>query len=83
MLQLNHEFFYQQPHRKIIENLENGLSLSAAGITDTELDDHIGMLDTIGTFLRVGILDKEEWVWAIFSHYVEAAVESKEISEIT
>jgi len=81
LLQINHEFFYQQPHKKIIENLENKRSLREVGITDTELDDHVGILDTIGTFLKEGILDNKDWVWALFSHYVMSAYESKEISD--
>lgn len=81
LLQLNHDFFYQEPHKKIIDNLENERGLRENGVLDTELDDHLGMLDTIGTFLKVGILDKKEWVWALFSHYVESAYESKEIAD--
>jgi hypothetical protein len=81
LLQINRDFFYQEPHKKIIDLLENGRGLSSAGVSETEMDDHIGMLDTIGTFLKAGILDNKEWVWALFSHYVESAYECEEIAE--
>ena len=80
LLQANHDFFYQEPHRTIIRRLEMGDSLKTAKphVEDCDLDDHIGFLDTIGTFVRAGILDSR-LVWELFSHYVESAHESQEI----
>jgi hypothetical protein len=82
LLQINNQFFYSEPHKKIIRILEEGKNLRAndMGISDEDLDDHIGMLDTIGTFVRTGIL-QEDLVYELFSHYVESAHESPEISD--
>jgi hypothetical protein len=82
ILTINNQFFYNEPHRRIIRSLDEGKGLRTmpGGMSDTELDDHIGMLDSIGTFVKNGILD-ERLVWAFFSHYVESAYESKEIKE--
>lgn len=82
LLQANRDFFYQEPHKKIIRAIERGadVRLGASGITDADLDDHIGFLDTIGTFVRAKILD-EKLVWDVFSHYIESAHEDVKIAE--
>lgn len=78
---MNRDFFYKDPHKKIISRLEENIPLRGPeAILDTELDDHIGFLDTLGTFVREEILDGN-LVWAVFSHYVESAYESPEIAE--
>lgn len=75
------DFFYREPHKKIIIGLEEEIPLrSNIGILDTELDDHIGFFETLGTFVRAQILDSN-LVWAVFSHYVESAYESPEIAD--
>jgi hypothetical protein len=80
LIQINNQFFYTEPHKKIIRLLEEGKNLRASGtkISDEDLDDHIGMLDTIGTFVRSGIL-QENLVYELFSHYIESAHECPEI----
>ena len=81
LFQMTRDFFYKEPHKKIIIGLEEKIPLRAnVGILDTELDDHIGFLETLGTFVRARILDPT-LVWAIFSHYVESAYESPEIAD--
>lgn len=82
LLQTNRDFFYQEPHKKIIRAIERGIDVraGASGITDADLDDHIGFLDTIGTFVRANILD-ERLVWDVFSHYIESAHENDKIAE--
>ena len=76
------DFFYREPHKTIIRKLEGGFTLRGptARVSDEDLDDHIGFLDTIGTLVRTGILDFE-LAWASFSHYIESAYESPEIAE--
>lgn len=78
LLELNRDFFYREPHKSIIRRLEEGQTLR--GISDEDLDDHIGFLDTLGTFVRAGILEVD-LVWAVFSHYVESAQEHPQIRE--
>jgi hypothetical protein len=82
LLQANRDFFNQEPHKAIIRRLEMGDSVwkSNPHIQECDIDDHIGFLDTIGTFVRASILDAN-LVWELFSHYVESAHESEEIAE--
>jgi hypothetical protein len=82
LMTLNNQLFYTEPHKRIIRCLEEGKSLraKACNVSDEDLDDYIGMLDTIGTFTRAKILDAD-LVYKVFSHYVESAHESSEISE--
>lgn len=82
LVTINNQFFYSEPHKKIIRCLEEGKNVrtKSKGISDEDLDDHIGMLDTIGTFVRAGILD-ESLVYELFSHYIETTYESPDISE--
>lgn len=81
LLQANRDFFYQDPHKTIIRRLEMGESLRelSPGMQDGDIDDHLGFFDTIGTFVRAGILNSA-LVWEVFSHYVEAAHDSPEIA---
>lgn len=84
LLNISNQFFYNEPHKEIIRRLDEGGRLRkgpnvAHGFSDADLDDHIGMLDTLGTFVKVGILD-EGLVWALFSHYVDSAYNSSEIA---
>jgi hypothetical protein len=78
LLDANRDFFYQEPHKTLIRKLE--MSDSLAGTADCDIDDHLGFLDTIGTFTRAGILNPA-LVWEVFSHYVEVAHENAEITE--
>jgi hypothetical protein len=82
LIQINNQFFYSEPHKKIIRILEEGKNIRGRGaaVSDEDLDDHIGMLDTIGTFVRTGIL-QEDLVYELFSHYVESAYDCPEIAE--
>jgi hypothetical protein len=82
LLTMNNQFFYTEPHKRIIRCLEEGKSLrtKAANVTDEDLDDHIGMLDTIGTFVRAGIVDKK-LVYELFSHYIESTYEAPEVAD--
>jgi hypothetical protein len=79
---ISNQFFYNEPHKRIIRRIDEKKSLrsKSGGFSDTELDDHIGFLDSIGTFVRAGILD-EHLVWAFFSHHIESAYECPEIAE--
>jgi hypothetical protein len=81
LFQANRDFFYQNPHKLIIRKLEAGLSLRAGvpSVEDCDIEDHVGFLDSIGTFVHSGILEPN-LVWELFSHYVESAHDSKEIS---
>jgi len=81
LFEMVRDFFYKEPHKKIILGLEEHIPLrDNVGIVDTELDDHIGFLETLGTFVRARILDGN-LVWAVFSHYVESTYESPEIAQ--
>jgi hypothetical protein len=82
LVSINKQFFYSEPHKKIIRCLEEGKNVrtKSRGISDEDLDDHVGMLDTIGTFVRAEILD-ESLVYELFSHYIICTYESPDIAE--
>ena len=85
LFQMTQTFFYTEPHKKIIRRLEENLPLgkrSKAGpaVSDEDVDDHLGFLDTLGTYVRTKIIDCE-LAEPLFGHYIESAYESKEIRQ--
>jgi hypothetical protein len=85
LFQMTQTFFYTEPHKKIIRRLEEREKLrvrtkGGVPISDEDLDDHIGFLDTLGTYVKTNVLDCK-LVEPVFGHYVESAFESKEIQQ--
>jgi hypothetical protein len=81
LFQANRDFMYQEPHKKIIKRLESGSSLRnmEPAVENSEIEDHVGFLDLLGTMVRAQILDPH-LVWELFSHYIGSAHDNPEIA---
>ncbi|PYJ66211.1 MAG: hypothetical protein DME76_17395 [Verrucomicrobia bacterium] len=83
--QISESFFYKEPHKTIIGRIEEENPIRAkrkglSAISDEDIDDHIGLLDTVGAYLRNGLVSLA-LVQSVFGHYVETTFENTEVQQ--
>jgi hypothetical protein len=83
--QITESFFYKEPHKTIIRRIEEQQPIrvqqkNKIPISDEDIDDHLGLLDTVGTYVRHKVIDLP-LVDAVFGHYVKVTFENPDIQD--